>query len=234
MGGAKTKVTSGYQPSYSPDGRRIAYTTLPVFSAFFGGDTHEIYTIKVDGSGKTRLTNNNKDEFTPDYSPDGKRIVFAGLAGLERNDAESDIYTIKAGGGGKTQVTNTDNVDDLHPVYSPDGKKIVYTVYKGNAIEDDIYTINVGGGGKFRVTHGKADEGGPAWGDVRSGFSSGRGQRSRPRGEGRGLAASALSLLPYSQSAWKRISRKSVSTILHRTSATVAEVADNPALVEES
>ena len=52
-GGAKTKVTSGYQPSYSPDGRRIAYTTLPVFSAFFGGDTHEVYTIKVDGSGKT-------------------------------------------------------------------------------------------------------------------------------------------------------------------------------------
>ena len=83
---------------------------------------------------------------------------------MERNDAESDIYTIKAGGSGKTQVTNNANTDDLHPVYSPDGKKIVYTVYKGNAIEDDIYTINVGGGGKFRVTHGKADEGGPAWG----------------------------------------------------------------------
>jgi Tol biopolymer transport system component len=111
------------------------------------------------GFGNTQLTHNNKDEFTPDYSPDGKRIVYAGLEGLERNDAESDIYTIKAGGGGKTQVTNNDNADDLQPSYSPDGKKIAYTVYKGNVIEGDIYTVKVGGGGKSKVTKGH----GPSW-----------------------------------------------------------------------
>jgi hypothetical protein len=117
-GSGKIKVTRGYQPSYSPDGKKIAYTV-------FSGVDSEIYTINVGGrshsgshSGssifcrlhpmvfscgfdKTQLTHNNKDEFTPDYSPDGKRIVYAGLEGLERNDAESDIYTIKAGGGGK-------------------------------------------------------------------------------------------------------------------------------------
>jgi dipeptidyl aminopeptidase/acylaminoacyl peptidase len=160
-GGDKSKLTSGYQPSYSPDGRRIAYTAWPVF----GGADAEIYTINVRGEYKTQLTHNNKDEITPDYSPDGKRIVYAGLAGLEANNAERGIYTIKAGGGGKTQITNTDNVDDLHPSYSPDGKKIVYTVWKGVATGGDIYTINVGGG-RFRVTHGKADEGGPAWGSL--------------------------------------------------------------------
>jgi Tol biopolymer transport system component len=128
-GGDKSKLTSGYQPSYSPDGRRIAYTAWPVF----GGADAEIYTINVRGGYKTQLTHNNKDEITPDYSPDGKRIVYAGLAGLEANNAERGIYTIKAGGGGKTQITNTDNVDDLHPSYSPDGKKIVYTVWKGVA-----------------------------------------------------------------------------------------------------
>ncbi len=167
-GGGKTKVTNGFGPSYSPDGKRIVYwdydktSSIPHF-----GDT-EIYTIKVGGEDKTQLTHNNKDEFTPDYSPDGKRIVYAGLAGLERNDAESDIYTIKAGGGGKTQVTNNENVDDLHPTYSPDGKKIAYTRIisrdAGPPISD-IYTIKVGGGGKFAVTHTNTlFEIGPSWG----------------------------------------------------------------------
>jgi WD40-like Beta Propeller Repeat len=41
-GGAKTKVTRGYQPSYSPDGKKIAYT-------MFDGNDTEIYTINVGG-----------------------------------------------------------------------------------------------------------------------------------------------------------------------------------------
>jgi hypothetical protein len=55
-GGDKRKLTSGYQPSYSPDGRRIAYTAWPVF----GGADAEIYTINVRGEYKTQLTHNNK------------------------------------------------------------------------------------------------------------------------------------------------------------------------------
>jgi len=158
-GGAKTQLTRGYQPSYSPNGKKITYV----------GPDSEIYTINIGGDAKTQLTHNNTDEFTPDYSPDGRRIVYAGLEGLERNDAESDIYTIKASGGGKTQVTTNDNVDDLHPTYSPDGKKIAYTRIisrdAGPPISD-IYTINAsGGGGKFPVTHTNAlFESGPSWG----------------------------------------------------------------------
>jgi TolB protein len=167
-GGAKTKVTIGSDPSFSPDGKRIVYYAYDKTASKRLPDT-EIYTINVGGGHKTQLTHNNKDEFTPDYSPHGKRIVYAGLEGLERNDAESDIYTIKAGGGGKTQVTNNDNVDDLHPSYSPDGKKIAYTRIisrdAGPPISD-IYTINTsGGGGKFPVTHTNAlFESGPSWG----------------------------------------------------------------------
>jgi hypothetical protein len=46
-----------------------------------------------------------------------------------------------------------------------------------------IYTINVGGGGKTKVT----EDSNPAWGVVRSSFSSGRSQRPLGLGEGRGL-----------------------------------------------
>src|SRR5215216_2117696 len=191
-GGAKTQLTRGYQPSYtinvggdaktqlthnnkdenfpsySPNSKRIAYTrttyrrVTPTISA---DPIDEIFTVKVGGGAKTKVTIGSD----PSFSPDGKRIVYAGLAGLERNDAESDIYTIKVGGGGKTQVTNNDNVDDLHPSYSPDGEKIAYTRIisrdAGPPISD-IYTINASGGsGKFPATHTNTlFEIGPSWG----------------------------------------------------------------------
>jgi Tol biopolymer transport system component len=60
---------------------------------------------------KTHVTNtDNVDEFQPSYSPDGKKIAYAGYKG---NDA--DLYTIDVGGGGKTSLTNTDNVDEYMP-----------------------------------------------------------------------------------------------------------------------
>ena len=99
------------------------------------------------------------------YSAYGKKIVYAGLAGLERNNAESDIYKINAfGRNAKTKLTNN-NKYDTYPSYSPDGKKIVYTVSKGNAaIRGDIYTINAFGGSKTKLTHNNTYDTHPSWG----------------------------------------------------------------------
>jgi TolB protein len=80
-----------------------------VYASWDGRDT-EIYTIKVGGGGKTNVTNNNTNNFTPAYSPDGKKVAYTVY-----NDSQGDIYTINAFGGGKTQVTNTDNADGNVP-----------------------------------------------------------------------------------------------------------------------
>jgi Tol biopolymer transport system component len=189
-------------PSYSPDGKRVAYTRID-------GHDAEIYTINADGTGAFRVTNNDTNEFFPSYSPDGKKIVFSGgshrklsrpwtytediftigVNGKNRvrltynytTDSAPDyspdgrriafagfvdsapfsqkvywnIYTIRARGGGKIKVVG----GGADPDYSPDGKKIVY--YTGSQLRHpDIYTINVGGGGKSKVAVGQT----PAWG----------------------------------------------------------------------
>jgi len=151
-GGDKTQLTNdntgNYTPSYSPGGKKIAY------SGSSGSRDTEIYTIDAGGGGKIQLTHNNKDEFDPDYSPDGKRIAYTGL---NRNYDKSAIYTISVRGGGKSKVT-----EGSDPSYSPDGKKIAYTLYKGPLT--GIYKINVDGGGKFRVTPRLTYAESPSWG----------------------------------------------------------------------
>jgi dipeptidyl aminopeptidase/acylaminoacyl peptidase len=84
---------------------RIAYSSYD--GPFPKGD-FEIHTINPNGSGKTRLTHNNTDEFDLSYSPDGKRIVYSGQDGPK---GDLEIYTINARGGDKFQLTNND-VDD--------------------------------------------------------------------------------------------------------------------------
>jgi TolB protein len=106
----------------------------------------EICTIDATGGRPFQVTNNtNKDDFSPDYSPNGNRIAYVSPDGFDY-----EIYTIKARGGDRSRVTNDDTTDGA-PSYSPDGKRIAYHSYDGYDFE--IYTIKVGGGDRFRVTN---------------------------------------------------------------------------------
>jgi Tol biopolymer transport system component len=150
-GGGKTKVTmtwGGEQPSYSPNGKRIAY-------ASWDAHDQEIYTIRVGGGGKTQVTHNDAFDFDPCYSPNGKKIAFDSDDGHD-----TEIYTINVGGGGKFKVTDNRR-NDFYPDYSPDGKRIAYTHYDGH--DTDLYTIKAGGGGRFPVTKNDKDELAPSY-----------------------------------------------------------------------
>src|SRR5215207_2601870 len=72
-GGGKTEVAGGDHPSYSPDGRRIAYTCSD-------GHDAEICTISATGGKPSRLTRNARLDFGPSWSPGGKRIAYSGVS----------------------------------------------------------------------------------------------------------------------------------------------------------
>ena len=103
-GGDNTKVANGGEgPAYSPNGKRIAYSSSD-------GHDQEIYISNVSGGDAFKVTNNTKDDEEPSYSPDGKKIAYTGYKEFDSSDDEdfdSEIYTIKVGGGGKSQVTDT-------------------------------------------------------------------------------------------------------------------------------
>jgi len=69
-----TQVTSGHfdrQPTWSPDGQRIAF----VRENLDGGS--DIFIVNADGSGAKQLTTGSIRPADPTWSPDGRTIAFA-------------------------------------------------------------------------------------------------------------------------------------------------------------
>jgi Tol biopolymer transport system component len=136
-GRGKTKVTDGSDPSFSADGKKIAYVATD-------GNDSEIYTIKATGGRPFQVTDNATNDGSPSWSPNGKRIAYT------CSDGDQEICTIAAGGKGKRfQLTKNDRLD-FSPSYSPSGRKIAYSGLSKTDFE--VYTINSRGGGKFNVT----------------------------------------------------------------------------------
>ena len=86
----------------------------------------EIYSVKSNGTGAKRLTNDAATDENPSRSTDGSSIVFS-----SQRDGNSEIYKMNADGSGVVRLTSDDpSIPDLpvdtNPVFSPDGTKIVW------------------------------------------------------------------------------------------------------------
>ncbi len=107
---------------WSPDGKRIA------FARIFSLETFEaaIYTLRVNGGRERRLTPPGLSSLTPNWSPDGDRIVFNTFC---ITCASNDVYVIDANGAHLTQLTQNFGHAG-NPAWSPDGEHIIFDHYE--------------------------------------------------------------------------------------------------------
>ncbi|HEX8446588.1 MAG TPA: amidohydrolase family protein, partial [Sphingomonas sp.] len=114
-----------HQPRFSPDGRRIAFT-----SDRGGGDN--IWVMNVDGSDKRQVT---KEEFRllnqPTWSPDGRFIAAKKHFTTGRSLGTGEVWLYHVSGGGGVQLVKRASEvlqKELgEPIYAPDGKSLFYT-----------------------------------------------------------------------------------------------------------
>lgn len=149
-----------YSPSWSPDGSKLIFVSNRGDTNVQGSSpvtkiSFKIYTMNVDGSNQTKLTENSFEDEAPRWSPDGSKIAF-----VSKRDGNPEIYVMNSDGTNITRLTNSPTFD-IMPAWSPDGTKIAFRSDRdGNP---EIYTMNNDGTNLKRVTRNLSSDESPAW-----------------------------------------------------------------------
>lgn len=92
-----TPFTIETDPSYSPNGKQIAFATY----AFGGTTLNTLSVMAVNGTAVTRLRASATETYSlPKWSPDGKRIAYTG-------GPASDLFVMNADGTSPANITNS-------------------------------------------------------------------------------------------------------------------------------
>ena len=126
-------------PQFSPDGRRIAFT-----SNRSGSD--EIWVCDAEGKNPVQLTNFAGHAAGSSWSPDGRFIAFSSLA-----DGNTDIYVVGADGGTPRRLT-TDPSTERTPSWSRDGHWIYFASNRTGRSE--VWKMPAAGGAAVQLTRG--------------------------------------------------------------------------------
>src|ERR1700723_3515033 len=125
------QLTSGPNSvTWSPDSREVIYS--------MGGS---LWRQRVDSNTAQQLTDGNGYDYQPDWSPDGKSVVYVSY----QHDT-MELWMLDLATGNTKQITKSAAVN-VEPRWSPDGKKIVFvsTSYHGrfhifvmDAVEESV------------------------------------------------------------------------------------------------
>lgn len=130
-----------YRPSWSPDGKRIAYVSFGRWNDDAVTGRSGVFVMNADGTDKRLVAARGYDDHqSPQWSPDGRRLAFISgddiwLVGVDRT------FTRKLlDGGGR----NTKDV-----AWSPDGRKLAFTHGDGDY---EVFVVNADGTGAKKLT----------------------------------------------------------------------------------
>jgi Tol biopolymer transport system component len=149
-----THAAGDIHPAFSPDGSRIVFASYRVdYDAGLSVLVPDLWIMNADGTGQERLTffDHALGASSPQFSPDGTRIVFA-LA--------FHIWIMNADGSDPVQLTTQE--DNFSPSFSPDGSRIVYSSDVGSTFSD-VWVMNVDGTSPQRLTFTNSGAGTPTF-----------------------------------------------------------------------
>ena len=149
-GQASKLLDNGFNPSYSPDGHRLA------FDGQLAG-AQRIWVADTRGRNPRQITSDSSEAVVhsePRWSPDGSALVFRRIEKLK-----SDIAIVNPTTQAVTRVTD-DYVIDVYPTWTPDGRAVVFSSLRGGGV--NLWRARLGNDGKpaglEQLTTGAGDD----------------------------------------------------------------------------
>jgi uncharacterized repeat protein (TIGR01451 family) len=151
-----TPLGPGHGPAWSPDAQKIVFANSPN-----GPETSLIYSMKADGTERTRLSDGHQD-FQPSYSPDGSQIVFVSVRSDPTFPPGDDLghtyrlFLMDADGGNERKLFASGLRAEHVPVFSPDGARVAFVGMALSATgtsEYNVYVVDADGTNMRRLTN---------------------------------------------------------------------------------
>jgi Tol biopolymer transport system component len=135
-----------FQPSWAPDGRKLAVVGLG----------RGIYTVDVATHNSKRLTTGPGDE-APAWSPKGDSIAFH----RQISGSNYDLFAVNPATGKQRRLTD-DAKQQTNPAWSPDGSRVAFAEQQDNG-RWAILTMKADGTDHKRVTDTATSAQEPSW-----------------------------------------------------------------------
>jgi eukaryotic-like serine/threonine-protein kinase len=143
-------------PAISARAHRLAYQNI-----FF---RTSIWRVEATANAKeprsfgkpAPLIASSRDDSSPQFSPDGRRVVF-----VSSRSGSEEIWTSDADGANPVQMTSFGRPDVSTPRWSPNGELIAFD--SNAAGQYDIWLVRSAGGKPQRMTDNPTNDGNPSW-----------------------------------------------------------------------
>ena len=113
----------------------------------------EIYVISLPDGSPVRLTNNNADDWLPDWSPDGSKIAFTSY-----RTGSYDLWVMNGDGSGQTAWVTTGAWDE-YARWAPDGQRLSFSsTAKTDGVPNSEIFVRQSDGSLVQLTHSTAED----------------------------------------------------------------------------
>ena len=147
-----------FDPSWSPDGRWIAFDT---FDSTVGSSY--IWLVRSDGHDLHRITDDAADACQPDWGPT-RLIAYAGGC----DQLQSHLYIRDPFGSSVRQLTSDpDGGSSQLPAFSPDGSSLTFSRFDADFNDGDVWRLDLATGLQTDLVSGPTFDFWSVWGRAR-------------------------------------------------------------------